>query len=470
MEENKELEQNIEDTTQSTRSLEETKTETQESEELTEKQQRREYRRQRRIRNQIMAYGALALTAIFVFVGIYQVSRVIFGKASSEKEIEQVQAQIEEELSEQEEIIISEPEQLITEKTPEEKLDEVVEACIEVMPLEDRVAGLFFVTPEDITGVNVAVRAGEGTQEALNQYAVGGMIYRSQNIVDESQLREMITNTEAWSKYPLFIGVEEEGGQVSTISRSSILIEEAAASPAIIAGTNNPEVAYNAGKITGSYLADLGFNLNFAPTCDVLIDENNSFLKERTYGSNPDIVSQMISSVVKGMEEEGINVCLKHFPGMGDLKQDTTAGMITTQRTLQHYKDKDLKVFQAGIEAGADFVMISNVSVPAITGDNTPCTLSKAIVTDCLRTELGFNGVVITDALNEMAITEYYEADEAAILALKAGCDMILMPEDFKKAYEGVLEAVQNGTISEERINDSLKRIYRIKYKDKMEE
>lgn len=461
MEENKELEKETEQVEQS-----------EDVEELTPEQQRREYRRQRRIRNQIMAYAVLGFCALLIVVGIYQGGRMLFGTVSGEKEIEQVQAQIEEEIAEQEEeeIIVSGPEELIVEKTPEEKLDEIVEAVIEVMPLEDRVAGLFFVTPEEITGVDVAVRAGEGTQEALNKYAIGGIFYQPKNIVDEPQFREMITNTVSWSKYPLFVGVEEEGGQVSTISRSNILIEEAAASPSIVAGTNNPEVAYNAGKITGGYLTNLGFNVNFAPSCDVLIDENNGFLKERTYGTNTDIVAQMVSSAVKGMTEQGMSVCLKHFPGMGDLKQDTANGMVTSQRSLQHYTDKDLKVFQAGIDAGAEFVMISNVSVPAINGDNTPCTLSKAIVTDCLRTQMGYDGVVITDALNEMAITEYYEASEAAILALKAGCDMIMMPENFEQAYNGVLEAVQNGTISEERINDSLKRIYRIKYKDKLEE
>jgi len=464
MEENKELEQvseEIEDTEEK---------ETEEEKELTPEEQRREYRRQRRMRNQIMAYSVLALAAILVFMGIFQVASVVFKEVSGEKEIEKVQAQIEEEIAEQEEVFVSGPEEIIVEKTPEEKLDEIVEAVIQVMPIEDKVAGLFFVTPEDITGVNVAVKAGEGTQEALNKYAIGGMFYRSQNIIDEIQLKEMIANTVAWSKYPVFVGVEEEGGQNSTISRSSILIEEAAASPAVIAATSNPEVAYNAGKITAEYLVELGFTLNFAPSCDVLIDTNNSFMRERSYGSNPDIVAQMVSSAVKGMTEQGMSVCLKHFPGIGDLKQDPDKGITTTQRTIQHYKDNDMKVFQAGIEAGAEFVMISNAAVPAINGDNTPCSLSKTIVTDFLRTEMGYDGIVITDALDEMAITEYYEPDEAAILALKAGCDMIMMPEDFDRAYNGVLEAVQNGTISEERINDALKRIYRVKYKDKMEE
>ena len=113
--------------------------------------------------------------------------------------------------------------------------------------------------------------------------------------------------------------------------------------------------------------------------------------------------------------------------------------------------------------------MVSHVSAPNVVGDNTPCSLSEMVITNMLRGELGYNGIVITDAMNMGAITQYYAADEAAIMALKAGADMILMPEDFEKAYNGVLEAVQNGTIAEERINDSLKRIYRVKLRDRID-
>lgn len=115
-------------------------------------------------------------------------------------------------------------------------------------------------------------------------------------------------------------------------------------------------------------------------------------------------------------------------------------------------------------------VMVSHMAAPSLSGDNTPCSMSSTVVTDILRNEMGFDGVIITDAMNLKAISEYYSADEAAVLALKAGCDMILMPEDFEKAYNGVLEAVQNGVISEERINDSLRRVYRIKYADRVSE
>ena len=144
--------------------------------------------------------------------------------------------------------------------------------------------------------------------------------------------------------------------------------------------------------------------------------------------------------------------------------------MASSEKTKEDFETTDFLSFQAGIDAGADFVMVSHLSVPNITGDNTPASLSAKMITDILRGELGFNGVVITDAMDMKAVTEYYTADEAAVKALQAGADMILMPEDFETAYQGVLDAVNNGTLSEERINESLQRIYRVKYSDKAED
>ena len=172
--------------------------------------------------------------------------------------------------------------------------------------------------------------------------------------------------------------------------------------------------------------------------------------------------------MVQGLKEQKVTACLKHFPGIGSTTNDTHNGLAVSGRSAEEFRAEEFSVFQAGIDAGADMVMVGHMAAPSLVGDNTPCCMSEAVVTDILRNELNFKGVIITDAMNMKAISDYYEADEAAIRALKAGCDMILMPDDFEKAYNGVLQAVQDGTISEERINDSLRRIYRIKYADKL--
>lgn len=171
---------------------------------------------------------------------------------------------------------------------------------------------------------------------------------------------------------------------------------------------------------------------------------------------------------VEGLQEGGVSACLKHFPGLGSVDEDSHEGMAVSEKSLEDFEASDFLSFQAGIDAGADLVMVGHLSVPNITGDNTPCTLSEKMITEVLRGQMGFDGVVITDSMSMNAITDYYTADEAAVKALQAGADMILMPEDFETAYQGVLDAVNNGILTEDRINESLVRVYRVKLKDRV--
>lgn len=429
---------------------------------------RREERRRRRKRNQVLAYLTLVLLVVLIVAGAVT-AVILIGKKQPAKQgnDSSMSSEIENLVGPEESLEKPEASDTVPEPTPEENLDKIIDAAIEVMPLEDRVAGLFIVTPESITGAGTAIQAGDGTKDALNKWAVGGLIYFKKNIKSEEQLKEMIANTLLYSKYPLFIAIDEEGGQVSRLVEAG-LAENAGGAHAIGA-TADPAQAYAAGQNIAGYLGEYGFNLDFAPVADVN-NTADSVIGERSYGSDSAIVSSMVASMVQGLEENGVSSCLKHFPGIGSSVDDTHVGLAVTDRTAEQFRAEEFVVFQAGIEAGADFVMVSHMAAPAFTGDNTPCSMSHEVVTDILREELGFDGVIITDAMNMGAITEYYEADEAAILALRAGCDMILMPEDFEKAYEGVLQAVRDGTISEERINDALRRIYRIKYADKLAE
>ena len=236
-----------------------------------------------------------------------------------------------------------------------------------------------------------------------------------------------------------------------------------------IGASGDTQQAYEAGNTIGAYLAKLGLNLDFAPVADVLTNADNETIGSRSFGSDANVVASMVPSLVEGLEANQVSACLKHFPGLGDTAEDTHDGMAVTERTLEEFQSAEFPAFKAGIDAGADFVMVSHVSAPSLAGDNTPASLSKDVV-GMLRNELEFDGVIITDALNMKAITDYYTADEAAVKAIQAGVDMLLMPENFETAYNGVLQAVQDGTISEERINESLRRIYRIKKADSVEE
>ncbi len=421
--------------------------------------EKREERRRRRKRSQTIAY----LTTLLIFVAV--VTCVFFGirhiGSAKQEQLQDSQEKIDEMIGKEEALATLPPVVGTPEPTEEEKFDAELEEKIAAMSLEDRVAGLFIITPEALTGVDTATKAGDATKAALEKYPVGGIIYFQKNITSAEQLTELISKTKSYAKYPLFIAVDEEGGKVSRLAQAGVgpKVDGAAA----IGSTGDADNAYVAGKTIGENLAKFGFNVNFAPVADISNVEN-SVMKERAYGADPSVVSGFVTSMMLGLNETGITPCLKHFPGLGCTTEDTHEGMAYTQRTIDDFGANEFKVFQAGIDAGAQMIMMGHMSAPNLTGDDDPCVFSKKLITDILRKELRYDGVIVADALNMGAIATYFGSDEAAVLALRAGCDMLLMPESFEKAYAGVLAAVMDGTISEERINDSLKRIYRIKY------
>lgn len=437
-----------------------------EEDEETRTERRRAYRRKRRIRNQIIAYLVVLLFIAGLAAGGIAAGRRISDFVREKKQAEELEeAQIEPEPELQPEDMIVEAPPEVEVPTKEEQLEEIVVNSISTMPLEDKVAGLFIVTPEALTGVQTVTKAGEGTQNALEQYAVGGLIYFDNNIIDKDQLAEMLANTVPMSKYPIFLAVDEEGGSVSRVANSGIDVIQVDDMATVGAG-GDASTAYETGVTIGSYLSALGFNLNFAPVADVAAVEDGGVLGNRTFGMDANVCADMASNVVNGMQSTGVSACLKHFPGLGSAEEDTHDGRVEISKTADEMRASDFIPFQKGIEAGADFVMVGHVTVPALDTEGMPSSLSRSVITDILRGELGFDGVVITDALNMSAITEYYTPEEAAVLAIEAGADMILMPEDFEAAYTGLLNAVQEGRISEERIDESLKRIYRIKRRD----
>ncbi len=436
-----------------------------------EEDERRVYRRRRRVRNQIIAYAVVFIFLILLLAGGAYIGKSIAGIVKAKKaEQEEERLKAEQEAEAARDVVIDPPETM-EEEEPEEPeedyLGEIVNAYISEMPLEDKVAGLFIVKPEVITGVSTVTRAGDGTREALNEYAVGGLVYSEKNILDKEQLTEMLSNTASMSKYPIFLGVEEEGGAASKVASSRIEVIQVD-DMATIGEAGDASQAYETGMTLGNYLKELGFNLDFAPVADVA-DAASSKLGERVFGSDAQAVGDMVSNVVEGIEGVGVSSCLKHFPGIGEAEGDTHAGRVETTRTLEEMRNSEFIPFKSGIEAGADFVMVSHITASAVDEEAVPSSLSKVLISDVLRNELGFQGVIITDALDTGAITEYYTSEQAAVMAIEAGADMLFMPEDFSAAYDALLAAVQEGTISEDRINESLERIYRIKCAEKLE-
>lgn len=446
---------------------------------MSERDSNREYRRKRRRRSQLISYSVTAVVLIAVIAGCAVGIRAAAGtirerrqakeasiqaaaESVMEKESAEAQSAVEELLG-----MESTQEESTVEYTPEDALNEMVEESVAGMTLEQKVAGLFFVTPEQLTGVGQAVQAGEGTQEALAKWPVGGLVYFKQNIQSEEQLKEMLANTVSYSSFPIFLGVDEEGGSVARVADALGL--ENVGPMADIGSAGDVQAAYAANQTIGTYLSSYGFNVDFAPIADVLTNPDNTVIGDRAFSDDPQTAADMVAGAVEGLQSAGVSACLKHFPGHGDTAGDSHTGAAETDRTKEEMAAAEFLPFQSGIEAGADMVMVGHISAPNLTGgEKVPASLSEEIITGILRSELGYDGIIITDAMNMAAVTDYYEADVAAIMALKAGADMILMPEDFQQAYEGVLQAVQDGTVSQERVDDSLKRIYRVKLRDRV--
>ncbi len=436
-------------------------------EEIDEETLKRMRRRKRRIRNQILAYGIIVVVIGVILAGGFLGGRSLlhsYQEKKQEKELAAKMEEMENEPQDDTEVMIETPEEeeVVEEVSP---LDEIVNARIAEMPLEDKVAALFMVTPEQLTGVSGVTKAGDTTKKALEEYKVGGIIYTADNIKDEDQLKELLGNT-ALIDQTLFLAVNEEGGENSIVG-GKLSVDEVLDMETVGANGDSTN-AYQAGATTGAYLASYGFNLNLAPVADVKISEE-SVLGSRSFGTDAETVGQMAASYVQGLTENGVSACVKTFPGLGGVTESTADGMADTERTQSDMESSEFIAYRAAIEAGSEFVMVGTISAPNLTGDNTPCCLSKVAV-DLLRDNLGFDGIVLTGALNETAVTDYHTASEAAEKAIKAGADMIYMPENFKEAYEGLLAAVQNGDIEESRIDESLLRIYRVKYKDKLGE
>lgn len=344
---------------------------------------------------------------------------------------------------------------------------EEVQNIVDSMSLEEKVAQLFLVQPEAIVDIGTATAAGDATKQAINKTPVGGFVYFSDNLQSEQQVQDMLCNVQKYSEdrigLPAFLSVDEEGGTVARVASTGRFDVTDVGDMAKIGASGDVQQARQAGETIGSYLSELGFNLDFAPDADVLTNPDNTVVKKRSFGSDPRVVSDMSLAVAQGLAQHQVYSVYKHFPGHGATAGDTHQGYAYTDKTLDELKQSELIPFENAIQNNAAFIMAAHISAPRVTGDDTPASLSKTMITDILRGQMGYDGIVVTDAMNMGAVTEQYTSAQAAVKALQAGADLVLMPEDFQEAYQGVLDAVKDGTLTEQRINESVTRIVKVK-------
>lgn len=358
--------------------------------------------------------------------------------------------------------------EIVATPTPEQRLEIKITDWLSSHSLKERVAQLFIVQPEALCNEKTVSEI--EMENALKEYPVGGIIYFSDNLIDPEQTKGMIANTKKYYKdngnLPPFISVDEEGGLVARIGNAGTFGVETFDPMWYTGETGDPANATYVGTTIGTYLHNLGFNLDFAPDADVLTNPYNYVIGTRAFSDDPHVVSAMVQAESLAMKKTGVMPVIKHFPGHGGTLGDTHEGYAYTDKTLDQLMKSELIPFQECIENKmADMIMVAHISVPSILGDNTPCSLSEYMITDVLRKQMGYDGLVITDSFSMGVIVNAYDSGTAALQALQAGVDILLMPQDFHQAYDAVIHAVESGTISEERINASVRRILRVKLK-----
>ncbi len=331
------------------------------------------------------------------------------------------------------------------------------EALLADMSLHEKVCQLFVVRPEVLTGLSPVTVAGEATQQALENYPVGGLIYSVDNLVTQEQTREMIENTQSYSKIPLIISADEEGGNVgrlmyklgTTFIHSMYSYKD-----------EGPETAYQNALTIGTDMVSCLFNTDYAPVADVWTNPANTVIGDRAYSDDFEQAAELVASAVQGFTDAGVVCCLKHFPGHGDTDTDTHDGAAVVDKSLEELRAGELLPFISGIEAGADMVMIGHITVTAL--DEVPATISEAVISGLLREELGWDGVVITDSL-DMGAMAGYDNGEVCVRFIEAGGDILLGVPDLAAAVSAVEAAVSEGRLTEQRLDESVQRILELK-------
>jgi len=359
------------------------------------------------------------------------------------------------------------------EDNPDVSPTDEVEEQLQKMTLREKVGQMFFVrlesldpsikwtTYDDLANIKI-MEVTMKMRSTNTNYPVGGIILYAWNIDNETQLSHIISQIRSMNGNPLLC-IDEEGGRVSRIANNPNFNVKKYESMAAIGATGDPQNAYECGNTIGTYLHRYGFDIDFAPVADVNTNPENVIIGPRAFSDDPAVAAPMVTSYLQGLKDAGVTGCIKHFPGHGDTKADTHYGYASTQKTWDEMRDCEMVTFRAGIQWGCQMIMTAHIGAPNVTGSDIPSTMSSIILQDKLRGELGYRNIIITDGMEMGAITQQYTSAEAAVGSIQAGVDIVLGPRYFTEAFDAVVAAVEAGTISEERINQSVRRILKLR-------
>ncbi|MFJ5715974.1 beta-N-acetylhexosaminidase [Neobacillus sp. NPDC093127] len=339
---------------------------------------------------------------------------------------------------------------------PNQQANQTISEVISKMGLEDKIGQMILA---GIDGTTMDVKA----KQLISQIHVGGIIFYKNNFETPAQAVQLVNQLKAGnsSSLPLILGVDQEGGRVTRLPGGLVNFPPNKQ----IGQVNNPNFSYKVGTLLGQELKKFGLNLDFAPVLDINSNPNNPVIGDRSFGNNAEIVSKLGIQTMKGIQSQNVITTIKHFPGHGDTSVDSHLDLPIVNKSLKELKELELIPFERAIEQGADVVMVAHILLPQLDKTN-PGTMSKAVMTDLLRKQLGFTGVIITDDMTMGAITEHFDIGKAAVESVKAGSDIILVGHDYNnvvKIIDSIKTAVQNGEISKQRLDESVERIIQLK-------
>ncbi|WP_233158299.1 glycoside hydrolase family 3 protein [Actinokineospora bangkokensis] len=354
------------------------------------------------------------------------------------------------------------------------------EAVLRRMTLEQKVGQLFVATvwgksADEVNATNRAHYGVDTAAEVVRRYQVGGVIYfnnsGTDNVDNPRQLAAFSNGLQRAAltsapHLPLVVSIDQEGGNVTRVEAPAT---EFPSSMAVGAGRSTAD-ARTLAAVNGHELRAMGINQDFAPVADVNSNPQNPVIGARSFGARPDLASALVGAEVRGYQASGkptetVSSAAKHFPGHGDAATDSHTGLPVINRTAEQWRAVDLPPFRAAVDAGIDVIMTAHIQFPSLDPSGVPATLSKPIITDLLRGELGYRGVVVTDSLGMQGVREMFGDAEIPVRALEAGVDQLLMPVDLGLAQRSVLDAVRSGRLTEQRIDESVRRVLALKWK-----
>lgn len=331
-----------------------------------------------------------------------------------------------------------------------------VEETLNSMSLEEKIAQMTIIS-FDGTSINTSL----SNELALKP---GGVILFAGNITNYANTLNFINNIKATASIPMFVSVDQEGGRVQRIKSSTD--SRVLTIPAMreVGYKNDSQLAYDLGKVIAEEILAFGFNMDFAPTIDVVDVTSTNVIGNRSFGGDPNLVSRLGTSLYNGILDTGVIPSYKHFPGHGATDKDTHEELPVLSQTKEELMQRDLIPFQYAIDHGAELIMVGHLSIPNIDPEGYPASLSSSLINGLLKEEMGFKGLVITDSLQMGAIADNYTEKLRYELAINAGVDILLMPQSCQSAVSNIKQSVNEGKITEERINESVKKILTLKY------